>query len=120
MIKRTHLFRLAVAGVSALLLGLMAFANPAAAEPLTDTVSSQKEGSMEGVLVSAKKQSGTISVAVVSNAEGRYNFPGDRLSAGTYDISIRAVGYTLPDTTVAISADQAAMRCTTLAIAWAS
>ncbi len=108
MIKRTHLFRLAVAGVSAVLLGLMAFANPAAAEPLTGTVSSQKEGSMEGVLVSAKKQSGTISVTVVSNAEGRYNFPSDRLSAGTYDITIRAVGYTLPDTTVAISAGQAA------------
>ena len=108
MTKRTHLFRLAVAGVSAVLLGLMALANPAAAEPLAGTVSSQKEGSMEGVLVSAKKQSGTISVTVVSNAEGRYNFPSDRLSAGTYDITIRAVGYTLPDTTVAVSAGQAA------------
>jgi len=108
MIPRTHLSRLAVARVSAVLLGLMAFANPAAAEPLTGTVSSQKEGAMEGVLVSAKKQSGTISVTVASNAEGRYNFPSDRLSAGTYDITIRAVGYTLPDTTVAISAGQAA------------
>ena len=108
MTKRTHLLRLAVAGVSAVLLGLMAFPNPAAAELLAGTVSSQKEGSMEGVLVSAKKQSGTISVTVVSNAEGRYNFPSDRLSAGTYDITIRAVGYTFPDTTVAISAGQAA------------
>ena len=108
MIRRTQLLRLAVAGVSAVLLGLMASANPAAAETLTGTVSSQKESSMEGVLVSAKKQSGTISVTVVSNAEGRYNFPSDRLSAGTYDITIRAVGYMLPATTVAISAGQAA------------
>lgn len=108
MIKRTHLFRTAAAAVSAVLLGLMAFANPAAAEPLTGTVGSHKESSMEGVLVSAKKQGGTISVTVVSNAQGRYNFPSGRLSAGTYDITVRAVGYTLPATTVAIGAGHAA------------
>jgi virginiamycin B lyase len=107
MVKRTRLRGSAMAGVGAVLLGLTALADPAAAETLTGMVSSQKERSMEGVLVSAKKQGGTISVTVVSNAEGRYSFPGDRLSAGTYDIAIRAVGYTLPATTVAVGAGQA-------------
>ncbi len=42
-------------------------------------------------------------VTVVSNAEGVYTVPEDRLAPGTYDITIRAVGYQLPDTTVDIS-----------------
>jgi len=108
MIKRTHRYRVAAAGMSAVLLGLMGFAGPAAAEALTGTVSSQTEGLMEGVVVSAKKQGGTISVAVVSNAEGRYHFPDDRLSAGTYDVAIRAVGYALADTSVTVGAGHAA------------
>ena len=105
MIEKTHRLRVAV---SAGLVGLMGIAGPAAAETLTGTVSSQTEGLMEGVVVSAKKQGGTISVAVVSNAEGRYQFPDDRLSAGTYDVVIRAVGYALPDTSVTIGAGQTA------------
>ena len=48
---------------------------------------------MEGVLVTAKRQGGTIAVTVVSDDKGRYVFPADRLEAGTYKFSIRATGF---------------------------
>ena len=51
---------------------------------------------MEGVLVSAKLESSNKIVTVVSNAEGVYSFPRNRLEAGRYQLSIRAVGYVLP------------------------
>ena len=65
---------------------------------LTGTVSSQAEGPMEGVLIGAKRTGSTISTWVVSNAQGQYSFPRDRMEAGHYAISIRAVGYELPAT----------------------
>jgi streptogramin lyase len=65
------------------------------AAALTGTVSSQEEGNMEGVLVTAKKEGSNINVTVVSDDKGNYSFPADRLSAGKYTITIRAAGYTL-------------------------
>jgi virginiamycin B lyase len=62
---------------------------------LSGRVSSQEEGNMEGVLVRAKRAGSTIAVSVVSDAQGRYSFPADRLDAGQYAISIRATGYML-------------------------
>lgn len=62
---------------------------------LSGVVSSSEEGTMEGVLVSAKKEGGTITTTVVSGALGRYSFPAERLAPGKYTISIRAVGYKL-------------------------
>jgi streptogramin lyase len=62
---------------------------------LSGRVSSQEEGNMEGVLVRAKKAGSTIAVSVVSDAQGRYSFPADRLDAGQYALSIRATGYML-------------------------
>jgi len=62
---------------------------------LSGKVSSAEEGSMEGVLVSAKKQGSTITVTVVTDAKGQYSFPADRLDAGHYAITIRAAGYNL-------------------------
>ena len=47
---------------------------------LTGLVSSQREGPMEGVLVSAKRAGSTITVTVVSDAQGRYSFPKNRLN----------------------------------------
>ena len=67
-------------------------AGPAA---LTGTVRSAKEGVMEGVLVSAKRNGSTITTTVVTNAQGVYRFPQARLEPGAYDVSIRAVGYVL-------------------------
>jgi virginiamycin B lyase len=69
---------------------------------LTGTVSSPEEGKMEGVVVSAKRPGSTIMVSVSTNAQGQYSFPQDRLAPGAYDITMRAVGYTLRPTVAAI------------------
>ena len=50
---------------------------------------------MEGVLVSAKKAGSTITVTVVTDADGRYRFPDKKLAPGNYTLGIRAVGYEL-------------------------
>src|SRR5438874_6726750 len=62
---------------------------------LAGQVSSAEEGLMEGVVVSAKKEGSTISVSVVTDAQGRYAFPTDRLEPGKYSIQARAAGYEL-------------------------
>ena len=62
---------------------------------LTGQVSSQEEGQMGGVLVGAKKDGSSMTVTVVSGANGRYSFPADRLPAGRYTLRIRAAGYDL-------------------------
>src|SRR5215831_8421678 len=69
---------------------------------LTGTVSSAPEGKMEGVVVSAKQLGSTVMVSVSTNAQGMYSFPQDRLAPGAYDITIRAIGYTLKPTTATI------------------
>ncbi len=69
---------------------------------LAGTVSSTEEGKMEGVVVSAKRPGSTIMVSVSTNAQGQYSFPQDRLAPGVYDITIRAVGYTLKPTAATI------------------
>jgi virginiamycin B lyase len=65
------------------------------AAALTGRVTSQEEGAMEGVVVSAKKDGSTITVSVVSNEQGAYSFPANRLEPGHYSLKIRAVGYDL-------------------------
>ena len=62
---------------------------------LTGQVSSAEEGNMEGVVVSARKDGASFTVSVVSDNQGRYNFPADRLEPGHYTLDIRAVGYVL-------------------------
>src|SRR6266446_5868801 len=71
---------------------------------LTGKVTSQAEGAMEGVIVGAKKVGSTITTWVVSNAQGQYSFPPDRMEPGKYAVSIRAVGYELPATSVDVTA----------------
>ena len=74
-------------------------AGPAAAQAappaLTGKITSEREGPMEGVLVSARKPGATVTVTVVSDAKGDYAFPADRLESGRYELTIRAVGYEL-------------------------
>src|SRR5215217_4602659 len=72
---------------------------------LTGTVSSREERNMEGVVVSAKRPGSTMMVSVSTNARGEYSFPKDRLEPGDYDITMRAVGYTLPPTKATIRSD---------------
>src|SRR5918992_3707921 len=62
---------------------------------LTGVVSSQQDGQMEGVMVSAKRAGSTVTVTVATDARGRYAFPRTRLDPGSYSIGIRAVGYEL-------------------------
>src|SRR5436190_16988169 len=76
-----------------LVLGLLFLSPCVDAQSLSGRVTSAEEGAMEGVLVSAKKVSSTITVTVVSDAEGRYRFPDKKLTPGKYTLSVRAVGY---------------------------
>ena len=75
---------------------------PAAQGPVTQTpaaisgqVTSQAEGAMEGVVVTAHKDGSIVSVSVTSDAKGHYAFPENRLEPGHYTLAIRAVGYDL-------------------------
>ncbi|MGE5367506.1 MAG: carboxypeptidase regulatory-like domain-containing protein [Betaproteobacteria bacterium] len=63
---------------------------------LTGQVTSDAEGAMEGVVVSARKDGSIVSTSVTTDAKGRYAFPENRLEPGHYNIAIRAVGYELP------------------------
>jgi len=96
-----HLLLLTSAGVFGLLVdaGLSTGALAQSAPALAGQVTSAEEGPMEGVLVSARKQSSTITVTVVTDAKGQYSFPADRLDPGPYAIAIRAVGYNLDNPT---------------------
>src|SRR5437764_1464883 len=92
-----NLFLILFASVS--LLSYSHYNKTASTPALAGIVTSVEEGPMEGVLVSAKRYQGTITVTVVSNAEGRYYFSPERLPVGSYRISIRATGYELRDPT---------------------
>ncbi len=62
---------------------------------LTGVVTSQAEGKMEGVLVTARRDGANFDVTVVSDAQGRYSFPRSHVAPGRYTLKIRAVGYDL-------------------------
>ncbi|MGD0965700.1 MAG: carboxypeptidase regulatory-like domain-containing protein [Candidatus Acidiferrales bacterium] len=62
---------------------------------LSGKITSQEEGAMEGVVVSAKKDGSTITVSVISDKQGHFAFPASRLDTGHYVLAIRAVGYDL-------------------------
>ena len=100
---RTRLLSLMAAAALAVVFGHA----PALAQSLTGKVSSEAEGVMEGVVVSAKK--GIVTVSVMSNAKGEFTFPAGRLGAGEYALDIRASGYDLDGPkTVTIAGDKAA------------
>ena len=85
--------RVAALAIAAWLTGGAAWAQDA--PMLSGKIASDREGPMEGVLVSAKKQGSTITVTVVSDAKGEYAFPASRLEPGAYRLTVRASGYAL-------------------------
>jgi streptogramin lyase len=108
MVIRTHVFAISLALSLSLAILVGAVSSRTAAQgsaALTGVVSSPAEGAMEGVLVSAKGVGSTMTV--VSDAQGRYAFPGNRLEPGAYTVRIRATGY---DLEAPASADIAAGR----------
>ena len=62
---------------------------------LTGTVTAAEEGPIEGVLVSAKRDGGNVTVTVITDQKGEYSFPAARLDPGHYAISVRVAGYDL-------------------------
>jgi virginiamycin B lyase len=82
----------AFAGVLAALSFQAGAALAQAADALTGQVSSEREGAMEGVVVSARKAGSIVTVSVVTDATGHYRFPAARLEPGSYTLAIRAAG----------------------------
>src|SRR5262245_27076432 len=78
-----------------LMFALAPFTAAAQSVALSGVVSSAEESNMEGVLVSAKRDGSNMTVSVVTDDKGRYQFPADRLAPGKYTLSIRATGYDL-------------------------
>jgi virginiamycin B lyase len=62
---------------------------------LSGVVTSDAEGHMEGVLVTARLESRNMTVTVISDEQGRFVFPPGKLQPGKYSLAIRAVGYEL-------------------------
>jgi virginiamycin B lyase len=96
MTKRSLAFALGTIAV-----GVLGLAPPditaQASDPvaLSGVVSSQQEGLMEGVVVSARRDGANFTVSVVSDAQGKYSFPRSHVEPGKYALTIRAVGYDL-------------------------
>ncbi len=80
---------------------------------ITGVISSDAEGAMEGVVVTARKAAAKFSVSVVTDEKGRYSFPANRLEPGKYALTIRAVGYDLGNKKSA-EADVASEQTTTV------
>jgi streptogramin lyase len=92
---RIRLFALAFAGALAALSFHAGAALAQAADALAGQVSSEREGAMEGVVVSARMAGSIVTVSVVTDATGHYRFPAARLEPGSYALAIRAAGYDL-------------------------
>src|SRR5262245_19113716 len=100
-------------GVAALLLytAQPAWTQGTVPAALTGIVSSEAEGAMEGVVVTARKDGAKFSISVVTDAQRRYSFPANRLEPGQYSLTIRAIGHDLGSKA---SADVAAEKTTTV------
>jgi len=107
--------RLLLATAAAFAVGLAssAFDLAQAAGKLAGQIASTAEGAMEGVVVSAKKAGSTITISVVSDAQGNFSFPTAKLEPGQYTLRIRAIGYELDGPkSVDVSADTAPVTVT--------
>jgi len=102
-VKTTSVLGLSAAlSISLAQFGLSAaFADDRAPAALTGQVTSEVEGAMEGVVVTAHKDGSIVSVSVTTDARGRYAFPDNKLVPGEYKITIRAAGYEISVPTTA-------------------
>ena len=92
----TALLSCVIAGsLGSMFIGSVSAQTPSHSAALTGKVTSQAEGPMEGVLVSAQQDGSPITISVVSGADGSFSFPAAKLAAGRYALRIRAVGYEL-------------------------
>ena len=73
---------------------------------LSGQVSSLDEPVMEGVVITAKKDGSTISISVISDEQGQYSFPAERLGPGNYTLKARAAGYSLDAVPTATISDR--------------
>src|ERR1700743_7908 len=94
---RTRDFLLAGIAAATAFLSLPFASRSAEAAPaaLTGSVKSSEEGAMEGVVVSARKDGSTIHISVITDKDGHFTFPADRLTPGHYALKARATGYDL-------------------------
>jgi streptogramin lyase len=93
---RKSLLLFTVSGLTALLIHAGSDWSPLQAQAgvaLTGLVISDEEGPMEGVVVTARAEGSPISISVVTDDKGRYNFPVSKLPDGDYGLKIRAIGY---------------------------
>src|SRR5215470_12466048 len=82
---------LTLAAAAALVLSpVIDAAQPEGVRALTGIVSSEAEGKMEGVVVTAQRPGSIVQISVTTDAEGRYSFPRNRLEPGEYALSTRA------------------------------
>src|SRR5262245_19740679 len=98
-VTRNNLLLTAVAGVTALLMYAWSYLpsplRSQAGAALTRLVLSEEEDRMEGVVVTARAEGSPISISVMTDNTGRYNFPESKLPDGDYQLRIRAIGYDL-------------------------
>jgi virginiamycin B lyase len=93
--------RVSLLALVALAAGIVASSKDQQVATLTGIVSSDAEGHMEGVLVTARPQGSNMTVTVISDENGRYAFPPRKLQPGKYTLAIRAIGYELAGPTSA-------------------
>ena len=93
--KRTMLAMAALAAALVQAGPSAANAKDAPAAAITGQVSSDAEGAMGGVVVTAHKDGSIVSVSVTTDKTGHYAFPENRLEPGHYTLATRAVGYDL-------------------------
>jgi streptogramin lyase len=94
---RSSAFHFALATAAAfVLMGRLPVAHGAASRAaLSGEVTSPAGHPMEGVVVGATRAGTTITIEVVSNHAGDYEFPASSIGPGRYQLRIRAIGYAL-------------------------
>ena len=95
ILRSFRIFHAITLAVVALVACVELFSAQRPAVALAGRVSSEKEGPMEGVLITARKDGSSFTVTIATDPSGTYLFLSSRLEPGRYTLRIRAVGYDL-------------------------